>query len=94
MIKVAPMHSTPKLRYDVQVILIALAKTGVATTCSPPAFRYLSNKLSLYRDKNQIWFLSGNTSEKRNGINNVIVVNPDYVFEKVDDFSFDLKSRY
>ena len=88
------MNSTPKMKYEVQLILDQLEKKGMATTHDPKAFRYFANKVRFYREKNQIWITTGCTIEQKLGIKHVIQINPDYKFERINDLCFKLVYRY
>jgi len=94
MIKVAPMNSTPKMKYEIGLILDQLEKKGTATTADPKAFRYFSNKVSEYREKGQLWITTGCSIEQKLGFKHVIQINPDYKFERCNGLSFKLVNRY
>ena len=94
LIKVMPMNATPKLRYELELILIQLEKKGCATTNDRPAFRYFSCKVKDAREKNMIWITTGCAIEQKLGIKHVIQINPDFRFEKVNGMSFNLVYRY
>lgn len=94
LVKVAPMNTTATLRYEIELILNQLESKGFATTKDMPSFRYFSNKVAECREKGMIWMTTGCAIEQRIGVKHVIQINPDYIFERVNGFSFNLKSRY
>ena len=92
--KVFPMNSSPKLKYEIELILDQLEKKGIAVTNDMSAFRYFSRMVSDCREKNQIWISVGCAIEKRNGMHHIIQVNPDFKFERCNGMSFNLVYRY
>ena len=94
LIKTMPMSASPKLKYEIELIINQLEKKGYATTNDKPAFRYLSCKLRDVRDKKMLWFTTGCAIEQKNGIKHVIQVNPDFKFERVNGMSFKLTYRF
>lgn len=88
------MNATPKLKYEIELIVNQLEKKGYATTNDRPAFRYFSCKIRDVREKNMIWITTGCAIEQKLGIKHVIQINPDFKFVRVNGTSFNLVYRY